>query len=150
MAYTAPAITPFALTLNGSTQTVTTAVGAWDVTDATGSNAGYSVTVAASPPTVTGAAGASAGTGSSLTLTPTTATAATGNPALTGPVAAGAQLLGTTGTTIDTAAAGTGQGDWDFAADTGGAANLSIVIPGNASAGAYSSTLTFTAASLVG
>jgi ABC-type phosphate transport system substrate-binding protein len=28
---TAPAITPFALTLNGSTQTVTTAVGAWAV-----------------------------------------------------------------------------------------------------------------------
>ena len=43
---TAPAITPFTLTLDGATHTVTTKVGAWSVTDATGSNAGYSVTVA--------------------------------------------------------------------------------------------------------
>jgi hypothetical protein len=145
----APAITAFNLTLNGSTRTVTTKVGAWSVTDATGSNAGYSVTVADTAPTVTGAVGASAGTGSALTLTPTTATAASGNPAGTGPVAEAAQLLSTTAATIDNAAATTGQGEWDFAADTGAAANLSIVIPADASAGAYSSTLTFTTAAPV-
>src|ERR1035441_2136037 len=59
---TAPTITPFAATLSGVTQTITTKVGAWEVTDATGSNAGYSVTVAATAPTVGGSA-AGAGRG---------------------------------------------------------------------------------------
>ncbi len=143
---TAPVITPFATGLTGISQTVDTAVGAWNVTDATGSNAGYSVTVAATNPTVDGSA-ADAGTGGSLTLTPTAATAAAGNPAVTGPVAEDPQALTPTAVTIDNAAAGTGQGEWDFAADNGTTENnLAVVIPGDASAGAYSSTLTFTTA----
>ena len=40
---TAPAITPFAATLTGLTQTVHTAVGAWSVIDTRGSGAGYLV-----------------------------------------------------------------------------------------------------------
>jgi hypothetical protein len=142
---TAPAFTPFSITLSGVTQTVTTAVGSWSVNDATGSNAGYTVTVAASAPTVDGVA-EDAGTGGSLTLTPRSATAAAGNPAGTGPVASSAQLLSTTAATIQTAAADTGQGRWNFAADSGPTKSLSVVIPGDASAGAYSSTLTYTAA----
>ena len=142
---TAPAITPFATALTGVNQTVTTAVGAYSVTDATGSNEGYSVTVAATDPVVAGSA-ALAGTGGSLTLTPTDATAAAGNPTTTGPVAAPAQVLSTTAATIQNAAADTGQGAWDFAADAGAVESLSVVIPGDASAGAYSSTLTFTTA----
>ena len=76
---TAPAITPFTATLSGVNQTKLTAVGSWSVTDATGSNAGYSVTVAASAPAVTVADGsdpgterdvAYEGTGGTLTLTP--------------------------------------------------------------------------------
>ena len=139
---TAPAITPFNYQLTGSTATVTTNVGAWNVIDATGSNDGYSVTVAATAPIVTGG---TPGTGSSLTLTSTAAAAAADNPAATGPVAAGPQLLSPGGATIDNAPAGTGQGEWDFPADTG-AGNLSIIIPADASAGDYSSTLTFTTA----
>jgi hypothetical protein len=34
----------------------------------------------------------------------------------------------------------------NFPADSGAAANLAVVIPGNAAVGAYSDTLTFTAA----
>ncbi len=143
---TAPAIAPFTTTLTGVTQSVDTSLGGWNVTDATGSNAGYSVTVSATAPSVGGVA-ADAGTGGSLTLTPTAATAAEGNPAATGPTAEGAQTLGTTAVTIDNAAAGTGQGEWDFAADNGTTENnLAVVIPGDASAGAYTSTLTFTTA----
>jgi hypothetical protein len=99
---TVPAITPFSVKLTGLTQTVDTGVGAWRVTDASGSNAGYSVTAAATAPTVNGSA----------------------------------------------SAAGTGQGEWDSAADSGtaGTGSLAIVIPGDASAGNYSSTLTFTTA----
>jgi len=146
---TAPVITPFTTTLTGANQTVNTAVGAWDVDDATGSDAGYSVTVAASAPTVAGSA-ADAGTGGSITLTPTAAVAGPDNPAATGPVAEAAQVLTPTASTIDNAAAGTGQGDWDYAADNGTTANnLAVVIPGDASAGAYSSTLTFTTATPV-
>jgi hypothetical protein len=142
---TAPPITAFNATLTGVTQTVRTAVGASAVIDATGTNAGYSLTVAATAPTVDGDT-AGAGTGASLTLTPTTATPAAGNPAQTGPVATGAQALSTTAATIQNAAAGTGQGEWNFAADAGPVNNLAVVIPGDASAGAYSSTLTFTTA----
>jgi hypothetical protein len=153
---TAPAITPFTATLSGVNQNKLTAVGSWSVTDATGSNAGYSVTVAASAPAVSVADGPDAGiepdvvhegTGGTLTLTPKAMTAAAGNPAGTGPVAQAAQLLGTTGVTIQDAPAGTGQGQWDSAADNGTTENsLAVVIPGDASAGDYSSTLTYTTA----
>jgi hypothetical protein len=143
LALATPAIGTFSVPLTGLTQVVPAQVGVWSVTDATGSNAGYSVTVAASTPTVNGIV-ADAGTDPTLQLHPTTATPATNNPATTGPVPAPGQTLTPTPSTIDNAAAGTGQGEWDFAADTGDTANLAIVIPGNASAGAYSSTLTFT------
>ena len=150
LALATPSISTFSRPLTGLTQVVPAQVGAWSVTDATGSNDGYSVTVAASSPTVNGVV-ADAGTDPSLQLTPTTATPATNNPAATGPVAAdGPQTLTPTPTTIDNAAATTGQGEWDFAADPMGTANLAIVIPGDASAGAYSSTLTFTTAAPVG
>ncbi len=138
----APVITPFNATLTGVTQTIQTDVGASSVTDATGSGAGYSVTVSATAPTVGGVA-AGAGTGSTLTLTPTDATAAAGNPALVGPDTSAPVALGAVAATISNAAAGSGQGEWDYAA---GANDLSVVIPGDASAGAYSSTLTFTTA----
>ena len=142
---TAPTLGSVDATLTGLTQTLHTTVGSWSVTDATGSNAGYSVTVAASDPTVSGT-GHTIGTGSSITLTPSTATAASLNPASTGPVAESAQVLSTTAATIDNAPATTGQGEWDFAADSGSTKSLAVVIPGDASAGAYSSTLTFTTA----
>ncbi|MDX6690311.1 MAG: hypothetical protein QOG15_1768 [Solirubrobacteraceae bacterium] len=145
---TAPVITPFGVTLTGFPQGVNTAVGAWSVTDATGSNDGYSVTVAASNPTV-GGVEAAAGTGGSLTLTPKDATPADGNPRTVGPQATAAQVLTEGGVTIQNADPGTGQGEWDFAADASLEKSLSVVIPADASAGAYSSTLTFTAAPAV-
>jgi len=141
---TAPAITAFSTALTGVNQTVNTAVGAWNVNDARGSNVGYNITVAATAPTVGGSAPA-AGTGGSLTMTSTTATAAAGNPAATGPVTSAAQLLSPTAATIAKAAATTGQGQWNFPT----AGNLAVVIPGDASAGAYSSTLTYTTAPYV-
>ncbi|MDP1848518.1 MAG: hypothetical protein Q8K79_12065 [Solirubrobacteraceae bacterium] len=140
---TAPVIESFTATLTGVNQTVTTDVGAWSVNDARGDNLGYNITLAATAPTVDGSA-PEAGTGGSLTMGATTATPAAGNPATTAPVSS-SQLLSTTAATIDAAAPGTAQGQWEFAPD---ADNLSVVIPGNASAGAYSSTLTYTAAAL--
>lgn len=143
---TAPAIAPFSATLTGTTQTVHAAVGAWSVTDPSGTDGGYRVTVQASAPTVDGSA-AAAGTGGALALTPKAAVPLSGNPATTGPTsAAGAQSLGATATTIATAAANTGQGIWNFPADSGAGGSLAISIPGDARAGAYSRTLTFTTA----
>ena len=148
---TAPAIAPFAVTLTGLTQTVHAAVGAWSVFDTRGSGAGYRVTVSATEPTVGGSV-AAAGTGAGLTLTPRAATAAAGNAASAGPEPAGvaARLLGTTATTIAGVAPGGGQGEWLFRADTGTEKSLGIVVPGDASAGTFSSTLTFTTAPPVG
>ena len=145
---TMPAITPFSATLTGTTQTINTNVGAWSVTDARGTSLGYNVTASATAPTVGGVA-ADAGTGATLALTPKTATKASGNTAGTiGPVATpGAVPLTTVAATIQSAAALTGQGQWDFAADTT-AGSLAVVIPGDAKPGTYSSTLTFTTAPL--
>lgn len=113
-----------------------TTVGAWSVDDGRGTDAGYSVTVAASAPTVNGSTSA-AGTGGAITLTPVTATAASGNSAGVGPVAASAQTLSQTPATIENAAPGTGQGEWDFAPDSGSTESLKVMIPGNASVGSY-------------
>jgi hypothetical protein len=140
---TAPAITPFAATLTGLTQTVHAAVGAWSVIDTRGSGAGYLVTVSATAPTVGGSV-AAAGTGAGLTLTPRAAEASPGNAASPGPVPAGAQLLGASAATIAGVAPGGGQGKWVFPADAGVEKSLGIVIPGDAAAGTFSSTLTFT------
>ena len=142
----------FAATLTGLTQTVHAAVGAWSVFDTRGSGAGYRVTVSATEPTVGGSV-AAAGTGAGLTLTPRAAVAASGNAASPGPQPAGdaAQLLGTTtATTIAGVAPGGGQGEWLFRADTGTEKSLGIVVPADASAGTFSSTLTFTTAPPVG
>jgi hypothetical protein len=147
LANTAPVVTPFNVELSGLTQIVHTALGAWNVTDATATNAGYSVTVSATAPTVNGSA-AAVGTGATITLTPSTATAGPGNPAGTGPIASSPQTLSAAPTTIENAPAGSGEGEWDFTADPGGTetGSLAIVIPGDARTGAYSSTLTFTTA----
>jgi len=72
--------------------------------------------------------------------------AASGNPETTGPASAVAQELAETATTIATAAVNAGQGIWRFPADSGAEKSLAIVIPADASAGAYSRTLTFTTA----
>jgi Ice-binding-like len=142
---TAPAITPFTTKLTGLSQTVRTTLGGWTVTDARLGNPGYSVTVAASAPTVDGSTSA-AGTGGALTLTPSAAIAASYNPPSTGPFPSPAQLLSPTAATIENAPPGTGHGQWDFAADADAANSLAVLIPGDADAGSYSSTLTFTTA----
>lgn len=142
---TAPAIAPFAATLTGVTRTVHAAVGAWSVVDTRGSGAGYLVTVSASAPSVGGSV-AAAGTGAGLTLTPRMPAAAPGNAASPGPGPAGPQPLGTTAATIAGVAPGGGQGEWVFPADAGLEKSLGIVIPGDAAAGSFSSTLTFTTA----
>lgn len=146
---TAPAIAPFEATLTGVTRTVHAAVGAWSVADTRGSGAGYLVTVSATAPRVGGSA-AAAGTGAGLTLTPRAAAAAPANAASPGPGAAGAQPLGTSAATIAGVAPGGGQGEWVFPADAGLEKSLGIVIPADASAGTFSSTLTFTTAPPVG
>ena len=142
---TAPAITPFAATLTGVTQTVHAPVGAWSVVDTRGSGAGYLVTVSATAPTVGGSV-AGAGTGAGLTLTPRAAVAAPDNAASPGPGPAGPQLLSATAATIAGVAAGGGQGEWVFHADAGDEKSLGIVIPADAAAGTFGSTLTFTTA----
>ena len=149
----APAITPFTAALTGVNQSVNTAVGAWTLTDAVGDGAAYNVSVSAGAPTIGGTSIAGSLGSTWLALTPTTATTDASNPApaSTHPVAvAGPLAVGATAVTIENAAVNTGAGQWDFAADTGGAQSLAVMIPGNAQAGAYSDTLTYTIAAGVG
>ena len=152
---TAPAFTPFSATLTGLAQTKNTPVGTWGVTDATGSDDGYSITVQATRPMVD-FDGAPGGTtpaviaGTSLKLYTNSATAVGGN-ANTAPIAAQsfAQLdidESPSSSTIQNAPAGTGQGPWSFPLDNGASTGLEVVIPGTATPGAYSSTLTYTTA----
>jgi hypothetical protein len=149
----APPITPFTATLTGVNQTVSTAVGAWNLTDAIGDGAAYNVSVSAGAPSVGGTSIAGSLGSTWLALTPTTSVRDVNNPApaSTHPVAiAGALAVGATAVTIENAAVNTGAGKWDFAPDTGGLQSLSITIPGNALPGAYSDTLTYTIAAGVG
>ncbi len=149
----APSITPFAATLTGSNQTVHTAVGAWNLTDAVGDGAAYNVSVSAGVPTIAGASIAPSLGTTWLALTPTTATADANNPApaATHPVAVvGPLAVGAAAVTIENAAVNTGAGKWDFAADSGAVQNLAVTIPGNAVPGAYSDTMTYTIAAGVG
>jgi hypothetical protein len=149
----APAITAFTAGLTGVNQSVSTTVGAWTLTDAVGDGAAYNVSVSAGAPTIGGTSIAGSLGSTWLALTPTTATPNANNPApaTTHPVAvAGPVAVGATAATIENAAVNTGAGQWDFAADTGGVQSLAVTIPGNAKAGAYSDTLTYTIAAGVG
>ena len=149
----APPITPFTAVLTGVNQIVHTPVGAWNLTDALGDGAAYNVSVSASAPTIGGTSIAGSLGSTWLALTPSTSTADPSNPAAasTHPVAiVGALAVGATAVTIENAAVNTGAGKWDFAADTGGVQNLAVTIPGNATPGAYSDTLTYTIAAGVG
>jgi hypothetical protein len=157
-----PVLTDFgSVTLNGVAQDVYTPVGTMNVNDATGSDAGYTVSVEATAPKVDGDA-ALAGTNGSIMMTPQAITATSGNANANPPVPSTAtptQIIATP-FTLDTAAPNAGQGSWDTRADsttspgpgvgsshaTGN--SLHVVIPGDASAGAYTSTLTFTTAPL--
>ena len=136
-----PAIAPFTDTLTGVAHNKATDIGAWSVTDARGTEVGYTVTVSATAPTIDGVA-ADAGTGATVSLeTPAAPTSAEGLLAGPGVSGAGMRLLDTDAETIATAEVGNGMGQWDFAAGTG---NLVLRIPGDAKPGTYLSTLTFT------
>ena len=86
---------------------------------------------------------------STLKLYSNSAAAVDGN-ANTAPVTTGTQQLDVVGpivaSTIQNAPVNTGQGPWSFAADNGASTGLEVVIPGTATPGAYSSTLTYTTA----
>jgi hypothetical protein len=149
----APVITPFNAALTGVTQSVPAQVGAWTLTNAVGNGAAYNVSVAAGAPSINGTSIAGSVGSTWLALTPTVSTPALGNPApaSTHPVpVAGPIAIGATAATIENAAVNTGSGQWNFAADAVGAPSLAITIPGNAAAGAYSDTLTYTIAAGVG
>jgi hypothetical protein len=146
----APAITPFTASVTGVNQSVNAAVGAWTLTDAIGDGAAYNVSVSAGAPTI-GSTSIAGSLGTTwLALTPGTVAPDASNPApaSTHPVAvAGPVAVGATAATIENAAVNTGAGRWDFAANATG---LAVTIPGDAQAGAYSDTLTYTIAAGVG
>jgi hypothetical protein len=155
---TAPTFGAFTVGLTGVAQDVYAPVRAWNVIDATGSNLGWNVTVTATAPVVNisgtnTAINGGYGHGGSMTLNAIPLTATGGNQATAPSAASGAGVLDPLiAYKIDAAAAGNGQGSWHSTADTGPAGpsssnnSLDVVIPGDASAGDFLSTVTFTSA----
>jgi hypothetical protein len=154
---TAPTFAPFTVGLTGVAQDAYAPASTWNVNDKTGGNKGWDVVVTAGSPvvnihnTATPIVGGE-GTGGSMTLSPIPLAPTSGNHAPGAPtVASGSGPLDTSGYTIDSAIAGSGQGSWDSTADSGipgpTGNSLDVVIPGDASAGDFVQTVTFTSAS---
>ncbi len=140
-----PTVAAFTATLTGQTQSVRTSVGPWAITDASG-GVGYAVLLAASEPTVENSV-PKAGTEGGITFEAQTAAPAAGNHAAAPVRTEGEVPLSATGTTVEEAVAGTGQGVWNVPGDVVAGANegsVKVTLGGDMWAGAYASTLTFT------
>ncbi len=142
---TTPSASNFASTvLTGSAQTIHANFANWEVDDATGSGAGWHVTFQASQ---------FAGTGitlptSSLVLTAPAVSPNGVNPAVPPVVQAATFTLdGGSAVAVVHALAATGQGAWNLTQANAAGGDLALTVPANASAGTYTSNLTFTLAS---
>jgi hypothetical protein len=142
---TTPSASNFASTsLTGAQQTIHTNLASWGVTDATGSGAGWHVTFQASQFTGTGPITLPT---SSLVLTAPVITPNGINLAVP-PVNQGTTFTLDSGSAVPIlhALAGTGQGAWTMTQANTGGGDLALTIPADASAGTYTSNLTFTLA----
>jgi hypothetical protein len=149
---TAPTVGSFgSVRLDGLTAKTTTAsVGNWSVNDATGLLQGWHVNVAASQLATSGGATLplrsvnyagptmSAGSGQLPALNPVLLTTRAT------PVPIDLSANGATAVGVVKALAATGSGLWNF---TQGASDLTLTVPATATAGTYTSTVTFTLAS---
>ncbi len=138
------------VTLNGSAQSTPAAVGAFSVSDATGSGAGWKVT-AQGTQFKEYAAGVYVTSGktlpvSSLKLTAPTVGPAAGTTSASPSVAAGPTTIDSGGTggavSIASAALNTGMGTYNFTATT-----MTLSVPASAYAATYRSDVTITVAS---
>jgi hypothetical protein len=142
---TTPSAFDFAsTTLTGAQQTIHTNFANWGVTDARGTGVGWHVTFQASQFTGTGPITLPT---SSLVLT-TPVVSASGINLAVPPVLQGATftLDGGSAVAIVHALALTGQGAWTMTQANALGGDLALTIPANASAGTYTSNLTFTLA----
>jgi hypothetical protein len=143
---TTPSASDFASTaLTGAQQTIHTNFANWGVNDARGSGAGWHVTFQASQFTGTGPITLPT---SSLVLTTPVVTPSGINLAAP-PVTQGATFTLDSGSAVAIvhALALTGQGSWTMTQSNAGGGDLALTIPADASAGTYTSNLTFTLAS---
>jgi hypothetical protein len=142
---TTPSASNFPSTaLTGAAQTIHTNLATWGVDDATGSGAGWHVTFQASQFSGTGPITLPEG---SLVLTAPVAAASGINLAVP-PLLQGATFTLDAGAAVPIAhaLAGTGQGSWTFTQSNLTGGDLALTIPANATAGTYTSNITFTLA----
>ncbi len=136
-----------ATALTGATQTLTTNFNDWRINDATGSGAGWNVTMSASQFS-DGATTPKTLPTSSLKLKAPLVTAVDTLNLATAPVAQGAAPWTIdTGTAVKvfSAAANTGQGEWNMNhVNLSTDKDLVLTVPANASAATYTSTITTT------
>jgi hypothetical protein len=142
---TTPSASDFAATaLTGAQQTIHTNLASWGVDDARGSGGGWHVTFQASQFTGTGPITLPTG---SLVLTAPVVAPSGVNLAVP-PVLQGATftLDGGSAVAIVHALEGDGQGTWAMTQGNAAGGDLALTIPANATAGTYTSNLTFTLA----
>ena len=146
----APTADNFADTaLTGATQTITTNFNDWRVNDARGSGAGWNVTMQASQFSDGGATPKTLPTGSLKLKAPVVSKVDLLNPALPPVVTLSPAppwtIDGGSAVTVASAAAGTGQGEWNFdQANLVASKDLELTIPADAAAATYTSTITST------
>ena len=133
------------VTLTGATQTITTNFNDWRVNDARGNGAGWNVTIDASQ---FSDGGSNTLPTSSLTLKPPVVTKVDLLNVALPPLPQGVPpwtIDSGTPVKIESALAGTGQGEWNFDQQNLAASkDLSLTVPADAAAGTYTSTITST------
>jgi hypothetical protein len=142
----APQADPFAAaTLTGTVQTLRTTFHDWTVTDARGSGAGWNVTMHASP--MDDGNGRAWPAGLLVLRAPVTVLPSGVNAAVP-PVVQGTSftLDGAQSVKVISAAAGTGQGDWNAHQANLIGGDLVLTVPADALAGTYTTTITSTLA----
>ena len=146
----APTADNFADTaLTGATQTITTNFNDWRVNDARGSGAGWNVTMQASQFSDGGTTPKTLPTGSLKLKAPVVSKVDVLNPALPPVVTTSPAppwtIDGGSAVKVVSAAAGTGQGEWNFDhANLVASKDLELTVPANAAAATYTSTITST------
>jgi hypothetical protein len=132
-----------ATALTGAPQLVTTNMNDWKVNDARGTGAGWNVTFQASQ--FSDGSGHTLPTGSLKVLAPVVTPVNVLNLALP-PLPQGASFTLDSGSAVPvvSAAAATGQGEWQFDQLNAALKDLQLTVPADAFAGTYTSNLTFT------
>jgi hypothetical protein len=125
--------------LDGTRQSANASVSNWSVTDATGTGRGWTVQTSATTPENADASHTLAT--AVLSVSAPTVAAADAQNGSAAPAVTGGNVIDSGGVTAADAGTGAGMGEWDF---TQGSNDLALIVPSDAYADTYTSTITTT------